>query len=169
MFIMQKIIIYLNTSLRYLKNGLFYLAIILVLCAPVLLYVWHFKNYDISDNPADWGNFGDYIGGVYSVLVALTVCILSYKIDARGKRKDKARECAAEIYKQIVTIKSNKYNLRSSGKLLALVSNANLFLPQRVCDEIEALANNYMSFKNDGAIINETLENNTLKDLKKII
>jgi uncharacterized membrane protein len=35
------------------------------------LYFYYFHGYPVSDNPSDWGVFGDYIGGLLNPTVAL--------------------------------------------------------------------------------------------------
>ena len=55
----------------------FVVFLLTVTAVAVGTYVYNFKNYSLSDNSADWGTFGDYIGGVigtiFTVIAALFV------------------------------------------------------------------------------------------------
>lgn len=48
-------------------------AIILgIICfIPIVIYLINFGKHEFSDNPADWGTFGDYVGGVLNPILAL--------------------------------------------------------------------------------------------------
>jgi hypothetical protein len=51
----------------------------ILILIPITLYILFFFYNDISNNPNDWGLFGDYFGGVLNPLIALfTLIILGY-------------------------------------------------------------------------------------------
>lgn len=55
------------------------LLLLFLLVAPILVYWLNFKGYGVSDNPSNWGVFGDYIGGVLNPFIAfLNLGILIY-------------------------------------------------------------------------------------------
>ena len=37
----------------------FMAVLIVVSLVPIAIYWWNFRNYGLSDDPADWGVFGD--------------------------------------------------------------------------------------------------------------
>lgn len=52
-----------NSIKDYFKRH--FLAILIVLAIiPLVFYFYKFHSYNLSNDPADWGVFGDYIGGV---------------------------------------------------------------------------------------------------------
>jgi hypothetical protein len=61
-------------------------SVFLILCAAILLaitplifYLFYFKTLTISNNPSDWGPFGDFIGGLVNpVLSAFNLGALIY-------------------------------------------------------------------------------------------
>lgn len=63
------------------------LAIICLL--PVVFYCINFGDHPISDNPADWGTFGDYLGGTLNPILALIglfiTVALAYISDKRNQ------------------------------------------------------------------------------------
>ncbi len=44
---------------------------------PVLIYILNFKGENISDSSADWGTFGDYIGGIAGTFLNLIAALFS--------------------------------------------------------------------------------------------
>lgn len=56
---------------------------------PIILYCINFGSYKISDNPADWGTFGDYLGGTLNPILALIglfiTVALAYITDKRNQ------------------------------------------------------------------------------------
>jgi hypothetical protein len=50
---------------------------ILFILPPAGLYIYKFHKYILSDNPADWGTFGDYIGGVIGTCFNLLATVLA--------------------------------------------------------------------------------------------
>ena len=63
---------------------------VLISLSPIILYISNFKNYSLSKEPADWGTFGDYIGGIYSVVLAVVLVYVTYTIN---RKNDELKEC----------------------------------------------------------------------------
>lgn len=86
---MKKFFIYAG----YYFAGLLSFALI---CYPLYRYIDKFKPNGISDNPEDWGQFGDFIGGTTNVIIGflniVATIILALVIknldDSRSKIKD---------------------------------------------------------------------------------
>ncbi len=45
---------------------------------PIILFCIKFCSYKLSENPADWGDFGDYIGGVVGTNLSIIAIIISF-------------------------------------------------------------------------------------------
>lgn len=52
-------------------------------------YLWKFHDHSFSETPADWGNFGDYIGSITGLLAFLGVL---YSLTLTEKRAEKIEE-----------------------------------------------------------------------------
>ena len=63
--------------MRKMHKWIEYAVAILVVTMPLAVYVIHFYDYPISENPSDWADFGSYIGGIYSIIVAILVVYLT--------------------------------------------------------------------------------------------
>lgn len=73
---------------------------------PLLLYICNFGMNGISDDLEDWANFGDYIGGVYSIVVTLLVLFLARNLERKDKRREKRQEAIDEIYSQFTKMQN---------------------------------------------------------------
>lgn len=73
------------------------LSIILFVCTIVCFmacyaYYWQFKQYKLSDSTANWGTFGDYIGGIVgSVFSLISVVLLYYTFHDQIKNSQRQR------------------------------------------------------------------------------
>lgn len=150
------------------RKTLLYLLIALLMLLPIGIYIWHFHSYPISDNPADWGTFGDYIGGIYSVLVAILAIYISHHLEIRRKHQLLRIDAAKDLYNQILTVKKNNYNPKSIAKLQRLIGSSDLYLKPMILDKATALADNYLRHKSDNEEIDDDLQQETLQELERI-
>lgn len=51
-----------------------------ILIIPIVIYLIHFWNGNLSDNTQDWGTFGDYLNGFFTPLIALVGVIVTFKL-----------------------------------------------------------------------------------------
>lgn len=54
-------------------------------------YICNFKGFKISDNPGDWGQFGDYIGGLLNPFISLLNLIILTYLSLRLVKNDDER------------------------------------------------------------------------------
>ena len=141
-------------------------AILLVL--PVVLYVMQFRKHKISDNPEDWGVFGDYIGGVYTVLVTFFAIYLTRSLQKRDAEKNKARAAVSVIYEQIGKIDYQHVDMRSVNKLLRLTKENELYVPQYLFDKLTDLYDDYVVAKDNPHKFNKQNELSVKKQLKQL-
>lgn len=74
---------------NWLKNN-WLLAIIIVVAIFIVIvagfYFWNFGQNGLSKNTSDWSNFGGYIGGALSPILAFfSLCVLCYTISQNSK------------------------------------------------------------------------------------
>lgn len=144
------------------------LAAFILLVLPVVVYVIQFGKYNISDNPADWGVFGDYIGGVYTVLVTFFAIYLSRSLQKKDAEKNKAKAAVSVIYEQIGKIDYQHVDMRSVNRLLRLVKENELYVPQYLFDKLTDLYDDYVVAKDNPHIFKKQNELNVKKQLKKL-
>lgn len=77
---------------------------------PLITYILNFTNYKISDDPEKWAFFGDYIGGVYSVVLT---CILTYLMYQLNKKDEQIKE--KKIFAKSLLHTINEFNKSSSN------------------------------------------------------
>lgn len=144
------------------------LVAVILLILPVVLYVMQFGKYKISDNPADWGVFGDYIGGVYTVLVTFFAIYLTRSLQKRDAEKNKAKAAVSVIYEQIGKIDYHHVDMRSANKLLRLTKENELYVPQYLFDKLTELYDDYVVAKDEPHKFNKQKELNVKKQLKQL-
>lgn len=120
-----------------------FLIILLVLALlPIVIYVCNFHAFKLSDDPSDWGVFGDYIGGTYSVIIAVLVVYISRDLAKRDEEKRIKKEALRKVYMQITSIQQNpKVNQNKLTKLYRLIEESKLFIENDFYDRLKELAN----------------------------
>lgn len=58
----------------------------LLLFIPLIFYIYTFASNGISDDTEKWAQFGDYIGGTYSVLLSVLMIYIARKLTKRMKK-----------------------------------------------------------------------------------
>ena len=124
-------------------------GLVLLMIIPVALYVIKFGGYKISDDPQDWGVFGDYIGGVYTVLVTLFAIYLTRNLEKRDAERAKAKAAVSAIYEQLAKINYQHVDLSSADKLLRLTKENELYLPQYLIEKLIELHDDYVEAKDE--------------------
>ncbi len=97
--------------------------------AVILPYVLWFITHPISRHPEDWGNFGDYIGGILNPLLTIIniylLIQLSVKVESREDQKV-IKDIKLKIYSELVStlfeydikrVKFNKSEMDHAQKL----------------------------------------------------
>lgn len=145
----------------------FFVITSLISVIPIAFYVWHFRRLDISDNPEDWGVFGDYIGGVYGVLTTILLFFVGLQL---GKREDKRKrkiKAIEEIIQQIGKIKNSKNKIQTIGKLQNLIYSNRVYFNDILFNQLTVLSDHYLEVCKEHKEMNEQLEDDVLKKLKK--
>ena len=95
-----------------------------------------FSGHEFSKDPSDWGTFGDYVGGVYSVLLSIIAIYVTYMISGREDKSREKRKILTELYKTIISIKSEEVDLNKVNKIVSLADSNQLLLPKVVYADI---------------------------------
>ena len=119
----------------------------LLLLSPILLFIYQFHNYPISDNPSDWADFGSYLGGVYTVLVTFLAIILTRHFEKKDVEWKKSKEAASELFEQISMIDYRRVNQRAVSKLLNLTVRYELYIPSELYTKLTELHDDYIEAK----------------------
>lgn len=142
------------------------LFVFLVIIAPFALYVYQFRFVPISSDPNDWAAFGSYIGGVYSVIVAVLAVYLARALSKKDEVRAKQKKAIDAIYLQILKVHSDHVDTRSVDKIFKLLDANRLYLPDSIYNEVRGLADYFLEVKG-GANIDYNKENR-VKDLLKL-
>lgn len=81
-----------------MKNKCVYICIALI---PIVAYIFNFRNLSISKDPEKWAFFGDYIGGVYSVVLTCILTFLMYQLNKKDEALKEKKEFAKVTFQKI--------------------------------------------------------------------
>lgn len=107
-----------------------YIVVGIVCCLPILFFIINFSGQSISNDSTDWGTFGDYISGTYSVVIALLIVYITKQVNRKEEINRKRMSAVELIYSQLAKIDSNHIDIRSANKLTRDILGAKLFLPE---------------------------------------
>lgn len=69
-------------------------AALILLATPIVAYVWHFRNSDLSSDPQAWGVLGDYLGGLLNPVIAFANLVvfgrLTYLVALQSSKENKS-------------------------------------------------------------------------------
>ena len=123
------------------KYGLWILGVIVAIF-PLAFYIWRFHSYSLSDNPTDWAVFGDFVGGVYSVIIAVLVVYLARNLERKDEEKRIKKESIRAVYEQITFIQRDQQpNQNKVTKLFRLIEDCKLFIDDDFYERLKGLAN----------------------------
>ena len=129
------------------RKILLYMIIGIIILVPIGCYMVRFWNSTISLDPDDWGAFGSYVGGLYSVIVALLVVYVARDLAKKDEITTKRKKAVESLYMQIVKINSGRVDVRSVNKLFKLLDDNKLYITDSLYKEIEQLTNYYLEVK----------------------
>lgn len=150
------------------KSFLIYLVVGLIVALPWIVYVAFFYDQTLSSSTSDWGAFGDYIGGVSSVITAFVVIYISRHLQKTDTYREKMKNAISEIYDQLVKIDADNVDCKKTIKFLKLVEKNRLYLPINLYDSLVNLHDYYISLKGHLENRNTILEESIIGDLKKL-
>lgn len=78
-----------NKIKDHFKSKWWIYIVFLILFLPVLFYMINFHDQEISDKTSDWGDFGSYIGGWYSAIIAFLAIVISWKLNVMNSSENR--------------------------------------------------------------------------------
>lgn len=147
------------------------LLCVAVLLAPIVCYYLKFRDYSISNNPSDWGVFGDYLGGIYGGVYSVVVTILAFYLGRalakKDSRKEMQRQAAETLIRQIKTIENNNYNLHSIKKLKKDINLNEIYISDML-DDLIALSDQFQMQKDGTGFVDVEMKDNLMSQLKDL-
>lgn len=145
------------------KMGIGFLMLV-----PLGAYVANFRNFAISNDPADWGAFGDYVGGIYAVLVVVFAIYLTRHLEKRDIERNKARTAVGTLYEQIAKIDYHHVDKRMVNRLLRLTKEYELYIPPYLFERLTELHDDYLEAKDSPDTFDIEKEEKVKEHLKKL-
>ena len=143
--------------------------IILIVLFPIAFYCYNFRRYSLSNNPEYWGFFGDYIGGVYSVVLTMALFYISYLLNKQEIGYRKLSNAVKEIYDLIPSTNSRKIDIKKINKLNRLIDVYENVLPKNIYEDLINISNYYREIENDPSKRDKHREEDIKDALKRLI
>lgn len=136
--------------------------LVFIMCIPILAYICNFGCNGISEDVSDWANFGDYIGGVYSVLITILAIYLTRELNQRDKQKESKRCAISQIHAQFLNLKRCPVSTmaKSVNIFFRLIEDNRYYLTDEQILKLQGFGNYFLEHRNDrdANIENDMLE-----------
>lgn len=133
------------------------------------MYYHQFGGNGLSKDTEEWSRFGDYIGGVYSGIIAIVAIFITYFLDKGRIRLNFQRNRSEKLMLAILHMKK-RANITNEDctKFQELIGLAKLDLPELLVDKLASLADDYLLYLYQNEHIDADLEDAVLSELKAI-
>ena len=138
---------------------------IVVFVLPILVYFLNFHS-GFSNDHSDWSAFGDYIGGVYSVIVAILLFYLTINANFSAEKRNEKKEALIEIYEYIVDVSEDDAGLEHNKVLRKLAVKKRLYISEEVYNKVIQFADYYIELNGDRTRRDPNRINEILNELK---
>lgn len=155
--------------IKWIEKNILWVSIVALLI-PVGVYLLRFGRAGISGDPENWAQFGDYIGGTYSVLITILAIYLARNLSLKDEVASKRREAIDDIFRQIAKIEQcTEVNAKTQAinKLIRLIHLHQLHVSDNLCDDVERLADYYLERIGGTSVENQEFEEGIKNKLKK--
>ena len=106
-----------NKIKAHFKSKWWIYIVFLMLFLPILLYMMNFRDQEISDKTSDWGDFGSYIGGWYSLITAIAAIMVTIIISRRSSKESRIIHCVEKITLSYERIRDWNLIIEENGDL----------------------------------------------------
>lgn len=133
--------------MKWVEKNVIWLSLI-VLSLPIGAYVIQFHGYDVSDDPENWAQFGDYIGGTYSVLITILAIYIARNLSQKDETQIKRQRVAENFVKQISKIKKcteEHQKIQSVNKFMRMIDESQLVLSSALQISLQELGDYYLN------------------------
>lgn len=141
---------------------------IVVLIFPLFMYFRQFSKNGLSNDTEEWSRFGDYIGGVYSGIIALVAIFITYSLEKGRSKSDILHKRAESLISIILHMKKRNFTNSDCTSFQEQIGVAKLDLPNLLVDKLTSLADNYLLYLYQHENVDVDLENSILEELKTI-
>ena len=134
---------------------------------PIVIFLINFSEQSLSDDIEEWGAFGDYIGGIYSVYISIGLFLLSRKLGKTDERRNKQRLHIEKLYGMIRLINNDSMeNAQLLKDFVNEIASAELYLSDDVIKRVIELQDNFAEASVNPELRNIELESEVLGMLK---
>lgn len=149
--------------IKWIEKNLIWISL-LILSLPIGAYILNFRNLDLSNDPESWAQFGDYIGGTYSVLITILAIYIARNLSRKDASQERRQRVAEALMKQIAKIKkctNQDQRVLTINKFMRLIDENQLVLSTALQTSMQELGDYFLGR------INGDVENLAFEESKK--
>ncbi len=131
---------------RKICKYIFYILLTILFLLPIIIFIIEFHSYTLSNDTANWGDFGDYIGGIYSISITLLAVFLTFYLTKKDEKRKKRIEAIIAINDKIdkcYRAMNDTTRLKYVANLIKEVEHDHLFIPEALYKELGKLIDDY--------------------------
>jgi hypothetical protein len=151
--------------MKHNKNKVVIYCIIAAI--PIAVYIINFGKSSISNDPEKWAFFGDYIGGVYSVVLTCVLTFLMYQLNKKDEYNRETLVIIKELYSDIRILEDkNPLQIEDVNRFTRKITENELILPSNIFEKLIDFSDYYKEIidSNNRNIETETAIKTLLKE-----
>lgn len=122
----------------------------IIAAIPIVVYLLNFMGHAISNNPENWAFFGDYIGGVYSVVLTCVLTFLMYQLNKKDEYNRERLGIIKDLYSNIRKLENtNPIRIAEVNSFTNKIIDNELILPSNIFSKLVEFSDYYKSIVNN--------------------
>nr|DAP58751.1 MAG TPA: hypothetical protein [Caudoviricetes sp.] len=122
----------------------------IIAAIPIVVYLLNFMGHAISNNPENWAFFGDYIGGVYSVVLTCVLTFLMYQLNKKDEYNRERLCIIKDLYSNIRKFENtNPLRIAEVNSFTNKIIDNELILPSNIFEKLIEFSDYYKGIANN--------------------
>ena len=128
-----------------------YICLTIIALIPIIIYIINFRESSISKDPEKWAFFGDYIGGVYSVVLTCVLTFIMYQLNKKDEKSKEKKNLAKSLLCNINDFNNSttNLNLNKVDEFRKLIINNEFIIDESLFKVLIDIGDYYLSLCSD--------------------